>query len=131
MKSGPPLGAFAHATYPVQCCELRPDDTVVLYSDGLIERPGTIITNEIERLRRTAADAETNDPEELADHLLSLAGPRHRLRDDVALLTFRPAPDLLDLAIPASRATSRSGNSAPRKPCLTAAHRRGPSSVPV
>jgi serine phosphatase RsbU (regulator of sigma subunit) len=64
VKSGPPLGAFAHATYPVQRCELRPGDTVVLYSDGLIERPGTIITNEIERLRRTAADAETNDPEE-------------------------------------------------------------------
>ncbi len=104
VQPGPPLGAIPHATYPAQRCDLQPGDTVVLYSDGLVERPGTIITNEIERLRRAAANARTNDPDELADHLLDLAGPRHRLRDDVALLAFRPVADVLDLTNHASPA---------------------------
>lgn len=97
MQPGPLLGAIAHASYPVLRVGLQPGDTLVLYSDGLVEKPGTVITDEIERLRRAAANARTNDPEELADHLLGLAGPRHHLRDDVALLAFRPARALLEL----------------------------------
>ena len=97
VQPGPPLGAVAHATYPAARWDLQPGDTVVLYSDGLLERPGTIITEEIERLRRAAANADTNEPNELADHLLDLAGPRDQLRDDVAVLAFRPAPDVLAL----------------------------------
>ncbi|MCD9622523.1 SpoIIE family protein phosphatase [Rhabdothermincola salaria] len=96
IQPGPPLGAIPHATYPAQRSDLQPGDTVVLYSDGLVERPGTIVTDEIERLRRAAANAVTNDPSELADHLVGLAGPLPRLRDDVAVLAFRPVLGVLD-----------------------------------
>jgi PAS domain S-box-containing protein len=98
VRPGPPVGAIADPTYRAHRWEVRPGDTIVLYSDGLVETVDTVITDQIERLRRAAGNAGTNAPDELADHLLALAGPRHLLRDDIAVLTFRPGAAVLDLA---------------------------------
>ncbi|MCO8128502.1 SpoIIE family protein phosphatase [Acidimicrobiia bacterium EGI L10123] len=104
VRPGPPVGAIAEATYRAHRWEVRPGDTIVLYSDGLVETVDTVITDQIERLRRAAGNAGTNAPDELADHLLALAGPQNLLRDDIAVLTFRPGAAVLDAGEQASHA---------------------------
>lgn len=87
---GPPLGGMPGASYPGRRCELGPGDALVVYSDGLIERPGTDIDESMDRLVRAAANAHAPDLDELVDHLIGLAEPLVDLRDDIAVLAFRP-----------------------------------------
>lgn len=89
VQPGPPLGVVADVVFPTRHLGLTPGDTVVLYSDGLVERPGATISDGIHRLRRAAAHAARFDVDELVDHLLELAGPRYLLRDDAAVLACR------------------------------------------
>jgi serine phosphatase RsbU (regulator of sigma subunit) len=64
-----------------------PGATVLLYTDGLVERRDLPLEAGLERLRRAAASAGTRDPERLCDVLLAALVPRHR-SDDVALLAL-------------------------------------------
>lgn len=93
VRPGPPLGAVRNAVYAGSRSRLRAGDVIVLYSDGLVEERGGVITDGIERVRRAAANADLDDLEQLATHLLGLAGPTSVLRDDLAILAFRPTPD--------------------------------------
>ncbi len=63
--------------------------TLVLYTDGLVERPGTPIDVSITGLadRLGAAAADTADA--LADHLLDSRAPSHGTADDMALVVAR------------------------------------------
>ena len=61
--------------------------TLVLYTDGLVERRGVPIQQSLDWLVEVAAGRHDLDAEQLADHLLSSAGPA--LEDDVALLVLR------------------------------------------
>lgn len=94
---GPPLGAMPDIGYSGTRLDLGAHDTVVLYSDGLVEVPGEEITDGIQRLCRAAANAHTDDLEELDTYLLGLAGPLEDLRDDIAVLGFRPNNDVVGL----------------------------------
>ncbi|WP_298460000.1 SpoIIE family protein phosphatase [uncultured Cellulomonas sp.] len=64
-----------------------PDATIVLYTDGLVEVRTERLDAGLERLRRTAADSGTHDPESLCDALLAELVAGHR-GDDVALLAI-------------------------------------------
>ena len=65
----PPLGvATGFRRY---CTQIEPGSTLVLYTDGLIERRGETITVGLDRLLRACGDGPAN-PEQLCDHLTSV-----------------------------------------------------------
>jgi serine phosphatase RsbU (regulator of sigma subunit) len=84
----PPLGARPQH---VPCSQAGhpylPGDTLVLYTDGLIERRGEDIDVGLDRLIATLRRHRTRDPELLADALMSELGVGSGLaRDDIALI---------------------------------------------
>lgn len=68
--------------------ELSPGATLILFTDGLVER-----THDIEeglaQLAAAASSAAAQPLEELCDHLLEMLAPAGRYRDDVAILAVR------------------------------------------
>ena len=74
----------------VGTAQLRPGDTVVLYTDGLVERRGESIVDGFERLTLAARSGAALGAEELCDHLVrELLVADARQDDDVALLVAR------------------------------------------
>ena len=97
-----PLGITPGRARPEVEVDVVPDSSLVLFTDGLIERRDEPITVGLERVRRAVAEHRGLSPEELADVLVGelVAG---RQEDDVALvvhrLEVRAAPVLeVDLA---------------------------------
>ncbi|WP_327122114.1 SpoIIE family protein phosphatase [Streptomyces sp. NBC_01341] len=84
------LGIDPAADYPTTDIDLPPGAVLVLYTDGLVEVPGTDIDDTTTNLAQHLAQAQTHDLDALADTLIRHAGrlgPRH---DDIALLLIRP-----------------------------------------
>ena len=65
---------------------LQAGATLVLYTDGLIERRNAPISQGLSRLAEVLADTQRMDPEKLCDFLLDTADANE---DDVALLVLR------------------------------------------
>ncbi|MFJ5779022.1 PP2C family protein-serine/threonine phosphatase [Streptomyces sp. NPDC093094] len=81
------LGIEPDAPRPSSSHALPPASTLLLYTDGLIERPGEDIDRGLSRLRQHAA-ALTREPLHVfCDELLS--GCAHGSNDDIALLAVR------------------------------------------
>ncbi len=99
----PPLGLATHGSRGGATTALAGGDTLLLYTDGLVERPRESIDESLERLRRAALTAEAPTPDALCDALLaSLAAGGSG--DDTALLALRLAPapaPALEVAVPA------------------------------
>ncbi len=89
-----PLGVLPFPTYRESSSALEPGSTLLLYTDGLIERPGEHIDDGLAELSARVTDAP-EDPHGLLDHLLDALVPAGGAADDVALLTLRnlPVPD--------------------------------------
>ncbi|MFE5944763.1 PP2C family protein-serine/threonine phosphatase [Streptomyces sp. NPDC056480] len=86
----PPLGARPeHVPRPQAGSPYRPGDTLVLYTDGLIERRDEDIDTGLDRLTNALGDLATLDPAELADALLARLGVASGARDDIALVIVR------------------------------------------
>jgi serine phosphatase RsbU (regulator of sigma subunit) len=87
----PPLGARPeHAPRSQAGHPYDSGDTLVLYTDGLIERRGEDIDVGLDRLLSTLGRHSTHDPELLADTLMSDLGVGSgRARDDIALIVLR------------------------------------------
>lgn len=95
---GIPLGFFPGEKYPVITARLPSDCTLLMYSDGLVERPGTDYTDAVDQLAErlawwagTSHGAGEDQPMDLgliADRLVSpaITRPQH---DDIALLLLR------------------------------------------
>ncbi|MFR9798612.1 PP2C family protein-serine/threonine phosphatase [Streptomyces sp. MS06] len=64
-------------------------DTLVLYTDGLIERRGEDIDTGLARLRAALARHGRESPEQLADGVLADLGVAGGARDDIALVVVR------------------------------------------
>ncbi|MER7575372.1 SpoIIE family protein phosphatase [Streptomyces sp. NPDC126514] len=89
LAGGPLLGIDGSATYQTTEVDLAPGSVLVLYTDGLIESPGTDIEDALADLGRVLAQAGDLPLDELADLLVeSCATPRGRI-DDVAVLLLR------------------------------------------
>ncbi|MFF7795651.1 SpoIIE family protein phosphatase [Streptomyces sp. NPDC007991] len=86
----PPLGAREHhVPRPQAGLAFTPGDTLVLYTDGLIERRDEDIDAGLERLATALAQDQTLPPDLLADALLDRLGIADGASDDIALVIIR------------------------------------------
>jgi PAS domain S-box-containing protein len=86
----PPLGAALHPTdYVEATCPLEAGSTLLLFTDGLVERRGVSLNHGLARLKQEATAGP--DLETLCDHLLATL-PGEQASDDIALLALRPVP---------------------------------------
>jgi PAS domain S-box-containing protein len=82
-----PLGVMPFPKFDEVEARLEPGGTIVLYTDGLVERPGKHIDAGLEKLAQEVR-AAPGSPEELCDHLLETMVPEQGASDDVALLAL-------------------------------------------
>jgi serine phosphatase RsbU (regulator of sigma subunit)/anti-sigma regulatory factor (Ser/Thr protein kinase) len=84
---GPPLGVNRLATFAETVAELPFGSTLILYTDGLVERRGESLESGLDRLIRVA-EGSPRDLQAAGDHLItSLIGAGSA--DDAAILTLR------------------------------------------
>jgi serine phosphatase RsbU (regulator of sigma subunit)/anti-sigma regulatory factor (Ser/Thr protein kinase) len=87
----PPVAARATpATDSPAQTELAPGSLILLYTDGLIERPGDTLDQGFARLRQAAAHCADRPVGEICAHLLERMRPPGGYTDDVVLLALRP-----------------------------------------
>ncbi|MFI6034999.1 SpoIIE family protein phosphatase [Streptomyces sp. NPDC051315] len=85
------LGAGDSPRYEEAECRLEPGDRLVLYTDGLVERPSESIDRGLERLARAAATPTPTGPVPLERLLDTMLEPERR--DDVCVLDIRVPRD--------------------------------------
>ncbi|MGW1361952.1 SpoIIE family protein phosphatase [Streptomyces chartreusis] len=86
---GPLLGVDPDAVFPLVEIPLTRGMLLALYTDGLVERPGTDLEDAITRLAQHLADADDRDLDGLIDTLLSKAETTAQRIDDIALLVLQ------------------------------------------
>ncbi|WP_405504171.1 SpoIIE family protein phosphatase [Streptomyces purpurascens] len=86
LVGGVMLGVQPDSVYPVTALTLAPGSVLALYTDGLVEQPGSDIETGIEEVRRALADTPADSVELLADRLVRTARRAPERPDDVALL---------------------------------------------
>ncbi|WP_077799948.1 SpoIIE family protein phosphatase [Streptomyces sp. JHA26] len=84
------LGMDPKVTRPTARDALPAHSTLLLYTDGLIERRGEVLDVALDRLRRHAADLAHEPLDTFCDELLIGLGADNA--DDIALLAVRPTP---------------------------------------
>jgi anti-sigma regulatory factor (Ser/Thr protein kinase)/putative methionine-R-sulfoxide reductase with GAF domain len=96
-----PLGAFPYTSVPEYEFALASGETLMLYTDGLVERRGIPLTDGIDEL--TVAVAGVEDPDEACRRALERLVPEQGLADDVAIVAVQgtAVPDELSLRLPA------------------------------
>ncbi|HEV3320817.1 MAG TPA: SpoIIE family protein phosphatase [Solirubrobacteraceae bacterium] len=107
-RHDPPLGAEERIDFSEWEGELDAGSTVLLYTDGLVERRGEAIDVGLERLREALGTGPA-DLEQLCSHVLDRAIGAGDAQDDIALLAVRlagvGAPGALELDLPAEPAS--------------------------
>ncbi|MCZ7457271.1 SpoIIE family protein phosphatase [Streptomyces sp. WMMC940] len=89
VPAGPPLGTGVGG-YELVTRSLTPDDTLLLYTDGLVERRGEDIDDSLRRLVRVRLPC-TATVDEMVDSVVRELDAEHA-EDDVALLAARIRP---------------------------------------
>ncbi|MGW4028687.1 SpoIIE family protein phosphatase [Streptomyces sp. NPDC004838] len=90
VEGGLPLGLsaeFGRMEYPVTTVELDPGQTLLLYTDGLVEMPGEDLDDGMQLLSALVRSGP-RDIQRLADHLCDVVEERGG-EDDVAMLLLR------------------------------------------
>jgi PAS domain S-box-containing protein len=100
--TGLPVGLNWNLPYEESIALLRPGATLVLFTDGLVDRRDVDVQVGLERLRAVATDPGDGDLDEMCGALLERLVPPDA-SDDVAILVARlePVRDQLSLTIPA------------------------------
>lgn len=96
VRGGLPLGIstdFADEEFPETRLDLVPGETLVLYTDGLVEEPGADVDSGVAALMHEVSEGPAG-AEALADHLSDRLWERWGSGDDVALLVLRRSPDM-------------------------------------
>jgi anti-sigma regulatory factor (Ser/Thr protein kinase) len=86
-----PLGVLPFPTYQEVSVPMEPGSALLLYTDGLIERPGEHLDDGLAELAARIREVP-DDSHGLLDHLLATLVPPGGAADDVALLTLRSLP---------------------------------------
>jgi GAF domain-containing protein/anti-sigma regulatory factor (Ser/Thr protein kinase) len=90
VSAAPPLGALPFAAYDEVEATLEPGDTILLYTDGLVERRREPITEGLERLRALTAVRTTAD--QLCQRVIEQLVPADGGEDDIAVVALRIMP---------------------------------------
>ena len=86
-----PLGVLPFPSFEENSVEVHPGASVVLYTDGLVERPGIHLDDGLAKLAEAVRGAPA-EPNQLCDHLLAALVPDEGAPDDVALLALQNTP---------------------------------------
>jgi PAS domain S-box-containing protein len=99
--SSVPLGVLPFPEFEEVSVPIDQGATVVLYTDGLVERPGEHIDTGLDRLAEVVRGA-SSDPQQICDLVLRELVPDAGAPDDVALLTLRTIPmaDRFEVELP-------------------------------
>lgn len=106
----PPLGFRPDLDPPVHRRRIEPGDTIVLYTDGLVERRDEDLDDRLNLLVEVAGNLRGLDPDALCDALVDAMAPSELQTDDLAVLVAchgspeacdTDAAPTLDLEIPA------------------------------
>ena len=99
---GPPLGAVGGQTYDEQAVTLLPGETLMLYTDGLIERRGSQLSEGEAALAEVASTAP-DEPELMCQAITSRLTEDLAIADDIAILTVQTVglDELLEVEMPA------------------------------
>ncbi len=98
-----PIGAADPAVFREATGVVPPGSTLLLYTDGLVERRGVPLEDSLEALVEAAGEAE-EDLDKLCDRVVGAVLPKLQPSDDVALLAVRPTAvsgQALRLSLPA------------------------------
>ena len=97
----PPLGTFPYGSVAEHSLVLETGETLVLYTDGLVERPGEPLDRSIETL--AAALGAATSAESVCRLAMEQVVPPGGLRDDVAIIAIEQieVPERLSLRLPA------------------------------
>ncbi|WP_431232590.1 SpoIIE family protein phosphatase [Mycolicibacterium psychrotolerans] len=94
------LGIRPDRERPQTAVTLPPQATLLLYTDGLVERRRRSLDDGIEQATNVIRDDSTLDLDPLADQIMTSLAPPGGYQDDVALLIYRH-PKPLEVTIPA------------------------------
>jgi anti-sigma regulatory factor (Ser/Thr protein kinase) len=96
-----PLGAFSYGRVQEHELTLWPGEILVMYTDGLVERPGTPLTTSMEELAAVVGGVRSVD--DLCRRAIARMIPPGDLRDDVAIVAIQSTDiaDGLDLSLAA------------------------------
>ena len=98
-----PIGAADPAVFREANGVVPPGSTLLLYTDGLVERRGVPLEDSLDKLAEVAGEPDDN-LERLCDRVLAAVLPELEPSDDVALLAVRPSSataEAIRLSLPA------------------------------
>ncbi|WP_067864949.1 SpoIIE family protein phosphatase [Nocardia shimofusensis] len=96
-----PLATFELSRRPEATTALPPGSTLVLFTDGLVERRGVDIDDSFARICGVLAGVGEKLPREVADAVLRELSPDAGYDDDVAMVVYRQPPAPLHQNLPA------------------------------
>jgi len=99
---GLPLATIERGTRPEAVVELPPGATLLLFTDGLVERREESIDIGFAQVAELLAEAGVATPGEAADLVLTRLRPAAGYDDDVAMLVYRQPPAPLRIETPAT-----------------------------
>ena len=85
----PPLGVTGAAPAAGNTVAVEPGDTLVLYTDGIVERRGEPVTDGLERLRVVATEAADLDAEACCDRIVTAMLGSEGHGDDAAVVAVQ------------------------------------------
>ncbi|WP_424760940.1 SpoIIE family protein phosphatase [Mycobacterium sp.] len=95
-----PVGLRPGRPRPEAHVTVSPGATLLLYTDGLVERRGSSLDHGIARAAVLVRDGRTSTLDDVADQIMTRLAPSSGYQDDVAVLLYRhPAP--LEISFPA------------------------------
>ena len=89
-EPGPPLGVDPGARYQAYETRLRPGQTLLLYTDGLVERRGATIDDGLAALQQVVVEQST--PEDMCKQVIAALPDDSGRRDDVTCLVLHVEP---------------------------------------
>lgn len=85
----PPLGSGLSSGITSSVCHLEPESTLILYTDGLVERRGEDLSDGLERLREQVSGTHRRPESEICDLLFNRQVPDGRPEDDTTVVVLR------------------------------------------
>lgn len=97
----PPMGVMESPSFGQRTMQLDPGWTLLLYTDGLIEKPTEVLDVGLDRLRAAvAAGSASSDVDALCEHVIgTLVGPEADTDDDVTMIALHVVAKLGERAV--------------------------------